>query len=582
MRVVTSVLVAASPVAAALLAAACGAETPAAAIGLVMKTDAALLDQASSVRLSVFDGDAGRCAEDGSAGDIPDDAQEFQLRQDDCAGGATWCGEIELDRDGETKVFYVAARGPDGLLAQGCAAAAIDQDPLTVSIKVVRYLPPGCCNDGVIQAGEQCDSGLAATAACGGEAPGACGGVVEDAVCSCDCTTKAIPVDRRVEEPVAAPGERSELALAFAPGAAELSGALRGAYTDRGSQANGGADVVLRYLTPDGAPFDPVANADVADPLRIPLACTNPRGPGAGRQQQTPALAALSQSATALVYRSDQVVPGRFAAFLLHLGGQGCADGAPVQVNTEDTDVTAIDVAGGPAGLALVVFAQGGAVRGRFWSETAGFADVFEIAAQGAAPRVAGSPLGWIVTYQGASGNDPDGIVSRTVLQGPQLGPVNAVNLQTQGPQDQPDVAMLSDGRFAITWRNAGDVFVQRYGADGVAVGGDQDASVNTVLDGEQSQPTIEGSGATGAFFVAGWSDASGAVRARYLAGGSGYLFNSVTGQNDEFDATPAGSTGARTRPAVAVGGNGHVAIGWQDDAAGGVYVRRFPLPTAQ
>lgn len=581
MRVVTPVLAAATPAAAALLVASCSAETPAAAIGLVMKTEAALLDGATSVRLSVFDGDASACAEDGSAGDVPDDAQEFQLGREGCADGATWCGEIELDRDGSSKVFHVAAQGPDGLIAQGCAAATIDQDPLTVSIKVVRYVPPGCCNDGVLQPGEQCDSGVAASLACGEAAPGACGGVVEDAVCACDCTTRPVAVDRRADEPSAPPGDRAELALAFAPGQAELSGALRAAYTDLGAGAEGGADVVLRYLTPDAAPFDPVANADVADPLRIPLACTDPRGPGAGRQQQSPAIAALTPSATVLAYRSNQGSSTRFDAFLVHLGGQGCADGAPVRVNTEDLEVTAVDVAGGPSGIALVVFGQAGAVRGRFWSEGSGFADEFEIAAQGAAPRVAGSAQGWVVTYQGASGNDPDGIVVRTVLSGPQLGNTVAVNLQTQGVQDQPDVAMLPDGRFAVAWRSGSDVFVQRYAGDGVAVAGDQDAAVGGA-EGAPSTPVIDGSGSTGSFFVVGWADATGAVRARFLGGAGGFLFNSVTGQNDAFEATPAGSGGVRTRPAIAVGGSGHVAIGWQDDAAGGVFVRRFPLPTSQ
>jgi hypothetical protein len=37
-----------------------------------------------------------------------------------------------------------------------------------------------------------------------------------------------------------------------------------------------------------------------------------------------------------------------------------------------------------------------------------------------------------------------------------------------------------------------------------------------------------------------------------------------------------------RRAPAVAIGGGGFVAFGWQDDSAvrPGLYVRRFPLPT--
>ncbi len=581
MRAVPFVLAVGSLTAATLLAASCTDAPPPAAVGLVLKTDAALLDQATSLKLSVFDGGADRCEEDGRAGDIPDDAQDFQLQRDGCSGGASWCGEIELDRDGSSKVFHVAARGPDGLLAQGCAAANIDQDPLEVAIKVVRYLPPGCCNDGVVQPGEQCDSGVAATAACGGKSPGECSGIAEDAVCSCDCTSRPVAVDHRPDAPAPPAGTISELALAFSQGEAELQNALRGAFTDVGSAANGGADVLVRYLTADAAPFD-ATHPELAAPFRAPISCANPVAPGAGRQQRGPAIAGVSATATALVYRSDQVVPGQFDAFLLHLGDQGCADGAPLQVNGGDGDVGSVDVAGGPASVALIVFAQGGGVRARFWSEASGMAQEFAVATQGAAPRVAGSPNGWVVTFQGSAGSDPDGIVAHLVQPGPIVSAPIAVNLQTQGLQDQPDAAMLADGRFAITWRGSGDVFAQRYSAAGQAVGGDQDAPINTTIDGEQSQPTIEGSSAAGSFFATAWSDASGSIRARFLGATSGFLFNSVTGQNDDFAATPEGLAGSRSRPAVAVGGNGHVVVGWQDDAAGGVHARRFPLPTSQ
>src|SRR5690606_29902543 len=110
----------------------------------------------------------------------------------------------------------------------------------------------------------------------------------------------------------------------------------------------------------------------------------------------------------------------------------------------------------------------------------------------------------------------------------------------------------------------------------------DQVAPINTITDGEQSRPVIEGSGGAGTFYVVAWSDGSGEIRSRFLGGASGFLFNSVTGQNDEFTATPLGSTGARSGAAVAVGGSGHVVIGWQDDSTGGLYARRFPLPASQ
>lgn len=586
MRAFSLLLAAGSATFVSVLVAACGAP-PTASIGLVLKTEHGLLDEANGVKLRVFEGEASACQEDGSA-EVPDDAQTFNLGQEDCPAGATWCGEIELDRDKKSRVFYVSVEGPsNSLLAQGCAAAKIDQDPVTVGITVVRFVPPGCCNDGVLQAGEQCDSGEEAPVACDGSAGDACKGVPEDAVCSCDCTTKAIPADRRADEPVSVPGTKTDLALAFSRGAAELSNALRCAFTDTGAQVVGGSDIAVRYLDADGAPFDPVEHNDVADPLAVPLKCDAPDAPGSGRRQKSPALANVSSSSTALVYLNDQAASTVFEGYLVNLGAEGCAETSPV-LFSDSGAIDSVDIAAGPTGIALIVYAQDGAVRGRFWGETTGFGAIFDIAPLGASPRVAGSASGWAVTYTSASGTDSDGVVARTVNlvdNQPNVGVDIVVNEVTQGAQDQPDIAMLSDGRFAVTWRSGGDIFAQRFSAGGFKSEGDQDAPINTVTDGAQGEPAIEGSGATGAFYVVAWSDAgSGEIRSRYLAQATGYLFNSVTGQNDEFTASPLGVVGARSKPAISVGGNAYVAIGWQDGAAdgAGVYVRRFPLPASQ
>ena len=63
------------------------------------------------------------------------------------------------------------------------------------------------------------------------------------------------------------------------------------------------------------------------------------------------------------------------------------------------------------------------------------------------------------------------------------------------------------------------------------------------------------------------------------LPAGSDYV---VVARPDARDlAEREGTSGMRTGPAVAIGGAGFVAIGWQDDSPThfGVYVRRFPLP---
>jgi hypothetical protein len=586
MRVAPLLLAAASAAFVSVLVAACG-EPPPAAIGLVLKSEQGILDEASSVGLRVFDGDATACEDDGSAGDIPEEAQSFQLTNVGCEGGATWCGEIELDRDDKSKVFYVDVQGPNGLLGQGCGAAKIDQDPVTVDITVIRYVLPGCCNDGTLQAGEQCDSGQPSPNACAdGGAGGECKGVVADAVCNCDCTTKPIPVDRRTDGPAAAPDTKSDLVIAFSRGEAELSNALRCAFTDVANGTVGGGDVAVRYLDADTAPFDPIENNDVADPLFVPLSCDAPDAAGSGRRQRNPAIANVSSDSTALVYLSDEAEVNTFEGYLVNLGPEGCAEDEPV-VFSGDGAIDNVDIAAGPTGIALIVFGQDGAVKGRFWGEDTGFGEVFDIAASGGSPRVAGSALGWAVAYTSAS-PDADGVTARTVslvANMPNVGPEIAVNDVTQGPQDQPDIAMLPDGRFAVAWRSGGDIYAQHFSAGGTKSEGDQAEPTNTSVDGEQATPVIESSGATGSFYVVAWSDAaSGEIRSRFLGDVRGYLFNSVTGQNDEFLASPIGQIGTRSKPAISVGGNASVAIGWQDSNPGnaGVHVRRFPLPAAQ
>lgn len=135
-----------------------------------------------------------------------------------------------------------------------------------------------------------------------------------------------------------------------------------------------------------------------------------------------------------------------------------------------------------------------------------------------------------------------------------------------------------------MTWRSAGDIYFQRFAADGTPNAEDQAAPIHAVMDGEQSSPAAAAGGDFGDFFVVAWENrADGTVWARNVGGSTGFVYNSVTGQNDAYDAAhPGHLQGVRRSPMVAIGGGGAVAIGWQDDnpAYPGIYVRRFPLPT--
>jgi hypothetical protein len=145
-------------------------------------------------------------------------------------------------------------------------------------------------------------------------------------------------------------------------------------------------------------------------------------------------------------------------------------------------------------------------------------------------------------------------------------------------------VASLADGRFAVVWSKSGDVFVQRYDERGIAIAGDQTSPVNDIVtEGAQTEPAIAALPASGGAYVVAWRDASsGHIRARFLGGTSGFLFNNVNGQSTEFQASRADGRD-RVAPVLAAGGSGpFVAIGWEDKSASGagIVVRRFPLPS--
>lgn len=61
-----------------------------ASIGLVMSTPQGVLDEATSVKLSVFPAAGHTCGEDGGVGELPtEDVLDFPLSKSGCASGAT-------------------------------------------------------------------------------------------------------------------------------------------------------------------------------------------------------------------------------------------------------------------------------------------------------------------------------------------------------------------------------------------------------------------------------------------------------------------------------------------------------------
>lgn len=533
-------------------------ETPVTGIGLSMSAPQGVLDEATAIKLSVFDSTGHTCNADGTVDEIPAEAQKFDLKSSGCDSGVKWCGEITLDRDDSTQLFYVEATNSTGLLGQGCATKKIDQDPIEVSVKIVRHVEPACCGNGTIEAGELCDNGGDDT----------CGGTTADAVCQADCSTKEVLVDDNGSGGVA--NGQGHLAMAFTPGEGQLSGGLRAVYNYSATQKDIGYRLLQADLSPVSEP------ATFAQAHRIFVRCTGMDALPVN-DQYSPAIAPLGSGAV-VAYISSEQQPLKFYAMVWATNKQGCSDTISGTLVSNGVDnVDDIDVATGPSDTALVVFQQNGKVLGRTFDGTSVGASILTLSDTGARPRVAGGTKGWVVTYEASGGGDSDGGVfyRRVSATGEASNPV-LVNAKTSGKQDQPDVATTADGSLAVAFRSGGDVYLQRFSASDEPVGGDQDAALHADAAGEQAAPAIA-AGTGGDFYAVAWESGS-EIRARFAGIAGGFLFNNVSGQNDDFVVTPKGFTEPRG-PAIAASDS--VAFGWGDQkaAAPGLYVRRFPLP---
>lgn len=530
-----------------------------ASIGLVMSTPQGVLDEATSVKLSVFPAAGHSCGDDGGVGELPsEDVLDFPLSKSGCTGGATWCGEITLDRGDEPQMFYVEVAGDAGLLAQGCATAVIDKDPVEVGITVVRFVEPACCGDGIVQSTELCDEG----------GDDSCGGTTASATCSADCTTPVILLD---DDGVGSPEATGQghLGITFAPGDVQLDGGLRAAWNWGVAE-----DIGLRILQSD---LSPVSDPDsLAIARRVYFRCTGATAI-ALRDQDTPSITPLGNGA-AIAFRSSEAVPLQFDAVALSMNDKGCSDKQEATLISDgNSSIDDIDIASGPAGTALVVWQQNGRILGRTFDGTDAGTQTITISDDGAAPRVAGYNSGWVVVYRGPGTGDDDGIVLKRISSSLGIGSAVLVNAATNGVQDQADIGVVSDGSAAVAFRSGGNVFFQRFLSSDAKVAGDQDAPLAVAPAADEAAPAVAGA-ASGDFFVVAWQSKN-QIRARFAGKAEGFLFNNVTGQNDDFDATINAGAGSPRAPTIATGDI--VVIGWEDQgsATPGVLVRSFPLP---
>lgn len=154
------------------------------------------------------------------------------------------------------------------------------------------------------------------------------------------------------------------------------------------------------------------------------------------------------------------------------------------------------------------------------------------------------------------------------------------VNVTTTGQQDQPQIAMDSNGDFVIVWKSdsggtSNDIYARRFNSTGVAQSGE--FRVNTSVTDTQDQPTIAMDG-SGDFIVA-WKTNSkidgsgkGVFAQRYDSAG--------VAQGGEFQVNMT-STGDQDKPTAAMNSVGDFVIAWksgqnQDGDKGGIFGQRF------
>ena len=169
----------------------------------------------------------------------------------------------------------------------------------------------------------------------------------------------------------------------------------------------------------------------------------------------------------------------------------------------------------------------------------------------------------------------------RFAADGSAQGAEFRVNSTVADSQLYHDVAMLADGRFVVAFQSRNpdgsfEVFMQRYAADGSAVGGE--TQVNTVsVSGTQAFPSISAD-ADGNLTVVWNSSADGS--------GSGVVGRrldwSGTALTPEFQVN-ATSTGNQLYPEVVAQPGGGFVVAWGGSGGGdadGVYLQRFGLTT--
>jgi len=539
-----------------------------------------VLDGTAKLTLTVYAAKDGvACAADGGVtGDTSRPIATKDLASTGCAPGAAFCGDLQIVESPDDRVFAARASGPYGgdPLALGCATAKVNQDALPVRIQMQRYIRPSVCDDGIVDPTEQCD-------------PPSPDGT--DPVCDVDCHTKEVLLSGGHGTPGTTSsgkaGDKQRPSFVW-PAQGGALGRFVAAFGDRTPVPFG--DVTMRVLDASFERFGDQGDEFADYSFYLPNQPTGSFPPPPSPDNQGAPVVAAIGAKYYVAFEDDAA--GSVDVHLRSLDSTFTAEQAQAIGINGDAGEPGVQsepaMAASSRGLLYIAWQDetAGAIRGRtFDPQTKALGPQRDVSsgASNRRPSVASNGAGWIVAWE--SGQEVH--LRRVGDDGAPLagGEVKVNDATHTAPQAHPSVAALADGRAAVVWsdRASEDIFVQRFDASGAPLAGDQAARINdAVSDGDQTTPVIAVASSSGGAFVAAWVDlASGHVRARWLGGSGGFLFNNVDGQTGEFQASVApGRT--RANPTVAVGGaRPFLAIGWEDDTADapGIYGRRFPVP---
>jgi hypothetical protein len=197
-------------------------------------------------------------------------------------------------------------------------------------------------------------------------------------------------------------------------------------------------------------------------------------------------------------------------------------------------------------------------------------------------PVVAMDPNGNFVVAWNSNLQDGSGwgiYAKRFDAAGVAQGSEFRVNSGTSGNQEGVSIGMADDGSFVISFTdynaNAGDIYIQRYDASGVAQGGNVLASTTTSLTQGYSEIAVNGGGD----FVVVWESENQDPGSTFGIYGQRYNASGVA-QGGEFRVN-ATTAGQQYYPSVGIDSSGNFLVAWESatqDTGGnsGIYAQRF------